>query len=1660
MTQPRRILSFTFSLAALLLLQDKAAAQLVYTTVPRTNSVVVIDSATNSVVATIAIATPIATGPGTSPGFIAVRPDAKFAYVVNQGCDASGSTVSVIDTGQDLVVATIPVSGCPREIAITPDSLHGYVTTSLPSGVGAVIILDLSNNSVVTTVNLTSGDKPTGIAVSPAGDFVRFGKSDGIYALDTATNTVTSTVIGNPQIPGANCGIGEISGTPDGNFLLVTCSPNEAVLLDAHTGRAIFSDLVSCTIGAPAITLDGTKAFVSDAECGGILDIAMATGVAKLFFLPGNSAPTSLRIAFTSDGKKAFASGFYNCCAQAGKGDVQVFDPSNDASIADIPVAASSAAGIAVMPNNNTFPPPNQAPVMPLDRLTNTSPVTVTFTTVSQPGYTSLFINSSGPALPTGFTLGSPAGYYDLATTAQFAGNIAICINSPAVTSTSQLFAFGSSGPVDITTSVNSPTICGTTVSLSPVAILQPSVTNTTTTVTSSVNPSAFGQQVSFTATVTPTQSSALTPTGNVTFSDTYNGTTVSLGTVSLSSGIVTFSTSSLMPSAAGHSITASYSGDNNFGSSTSVALTEVVNQAVTTTTLAASPNPSNLGQAVTLTATITVVAPGSPTPIGPTGTVTFLDGTTTLGTAALNGAATATFSTSSLSAASHSITATYGGDANFTGSTTSSSLTVTVQGPPPPAQVIDNETIHVTDTESFPDVFDPETIYVADAAFVTPLIQVSAAVAEFSSGGLGFSGQSGSQTISVSDIGLASLTLSSATIAGSSQFAVTQIACSNSATSFSTALPSGGVCTLTIGYTASATPANDNGMLIFTDNAGLSNLPSAASGSNFTQTISLTGPRTTTPPPPPPPAVVSLPVNETIHVTDSESFPDVFDGEPIHVTDTVTVTVLNTSVGTNVTVTPVDSTTGSTPVTVTFSSVTQPGITSLTTSSAGAAPPAGFQLGTPPVYYNLSTTATFTGSAVVRINYSGISFTATATPQLFHYSGGAWVNVTTSVDPINHIISGTVTSFSPFAIFQPTTQPPAITSGNITTFAAGTAGSFTVTATGLPAPTLTETGTLPSGLSFNATTGVLSGTPAAGTGGAYSITFTASNGVGTAATQSFALTVNQAAAIASANTTSFTFGAAGTFNVTATGFPAPTLSETGALPGGVSFNSSTGVLSGTPASGTVGHYNITFTASNGVGTAATQTFTLTVNPATQTIALTGVPSSATFGQGPFTISASATSGLPVSLAATGNCSLSASVLSLTGAGSCTVTGTQSGNSNYSPAPNVSSSFTIAQDPTITAVSVSPATVKYSDYASFTATVTPTSAGGQALTGNVQFYLNGNAVGSPVTINSSGVATLPQTQVNLPAGSYPVKAVFTSTNTNFAGSNGSTTQIVTQENAFVLYSGDTIAQVGSSLTLRATVWDSAAVGYPGTNPETGPTATIGDITKMWIAFDIYQAGSCGSGTPSTLYAQVALTSTAGVGTATTTLNSASEVSYCVVPRLVAGTAGGTNQFYTAPNAETVGVDFYVNSGQFATGGGWVNDPSGSHGNFGFNARYNSTGSPKGQMVYIYRALYNGVPADFIIKSNALSALQFSGTTYPISSTLQGKANVQVNRASDGYSLFSAGNYTFSATVTDSGQNGTAGKQFSLIVYDSSGAPCHSVPAGTSLQGGNVVVHSK
>jgi len=139
----------------------------------------------------------------------------------------------------------------------------------------------------------------------------------------------------------------------------------------------------------------------------------------------------------------------------------------------------------------------------------------------------------------------------------------------------------------------------------------------------------------------------------------------------------------------------------------------------------------------------------------------------------------------------------------------------------------------------------------------------------------------------------------------------------------------------------------------------------------------------------------------------------------------------MNTAAAMNVTVIPFDTTTGTTPITVTFSNVTTAGTTSLTTGSTGPPAPSSFELGTPPVYYNLSTTASYSGTITVCVNYTGISFPS-GTPSLWHYSGGAWVNITTSVNTTTMVVCGTTTSLSPFALFQPVPSilPPVANAG------------------------------------------------------------------------------------------------------------------------------------------------------------------------------------------------------------------------------------------------------------------------------------------------------------------------------------------------------------------------------------------------------------------------------------------------------------------------------------------------------------------------------------------------------------------------------------------------------------------------------------------------------
>ena len=269
--------------------------------------------------------------------------------------------------------------------------------------------------------------------------------------------------------------------------------------------------------------------------------------------------------------------------------------------------------------------------------------------------------------------------------------------------------------------------------------------TATTTTVTSSANPSFGGLPVTFTATVS---GSSGTPTGTVTFywSCPYTCGTglVPFATVALSGGTAT--TTQTLTTYGGnqssYSIQAIYNGDASNQVSTSSALSQSVQRAPTTTTVSSSLNPSSVGQSVTLTATVTSSG-GASSFSG--GTVTFFDGSTSLGTVGLPSNGVASLSSSSLSTGAHYITATFNADLEHTGSTSAALVQAVNQGTGPSTTSLVsltnpsayNQNVTLTATVTGSSGTPTGSVTFADGASVLGTISLSGGTASYSTSSL-----------------------------------------------------------------------------------------------------------------------------------------------------------------------------------------------------------------------------------------------------------------------------------------------------------------------------------------------------------------------------------------------------------------------------------------------------------------------------------------------------------------------------------------------------------------------------------------------------------------------------------------------------------------------------------------------------------------------------------------------------------------------------------------------------------------------------------------------------------------------------------------------------------------------------------------------------------
>jgi hypothetical protein len=249
-------------------------------------------------------------------------------------------------------------------------------------------------------------------------------------------------------------------------------------------------------------------------------------------------------------------------------------------------------------------------------------------------------------------------------------------------------------------------------------------LTSTSTNIISSTNPSVYGTSVTFIATVSP----AVPNGGIVTFSVYPNNPAYVEGVAeeATSGSVARFSIGAL--SAGTYSITASYMGSSNFTASVSSKLVQVVTKAPTKTSIATSANPSVYGTSVNFTATVSPAVPNGDK-------VTFYDAGKAIGTGTVS-RSVAVFATKTLSTGTHSITATYSGDSNFTASASNAvlqlvnkvSTSTALTSSPNPATYGTSVTFTATVSPAVPNG-DKVTFYDAGRAIGTGTVSRSAAV-------------------------------------------------------------------------------------------------------------------------------------------------------------------------------------------------------------------------------------------------------------------------------------------------------------------------------------------------------------------------------------------------------------------------------------------------------------------------------------------------------------------------------------------------------------------------------------------------------------------------------------------------------------------------------------------------------------------------------------------------------------------------------------------------------------------------------------------------------------------------------------------------------------------------------------------------------------------
>jgi beta-glucosidase-like glycosyl hydrolase len=280
-----------------------------------------------------------------------------------------------------------------------------------------------------------------------------------------------------------------------------------------------------------------------------------------------------------------------------------------------------------------------------------------------------------------------------------------------------------------------------------------------------------------------------------------------------------------------------------------------------------------------------------------------------------------------------------------------------------------------------------------------------------------------------------------------------------------------------------------------------------------------------------------------------------------------------------SVSLTATNSSGTSSPLSLTITITAIPNITSnsWTTATVGVA----FTYST--VANNTPTSYALTGTLPAGLTFSTTTGQITGTPTA---AGSATVNITASNSYGASPALGLGITVNPSA-------SPSIVSVGTATATVGTSFTYITSATNAPT-SYALTGTLPAGLTFSTTTGLVTGTPT--TAGTSTVNITATNPVGTSAALSLVITVyssTTAPTVTSATSAAATVSSVFSYQITASGTPT-SYAETGTLPAGLTFSTTTGTITGTPT--TTGTSSVTLTATNSHGTSTAITLAITVN--------------------------------------------------------------------------------------------------------------------------------------------------------------------------------------------------------------------------------------------------------------------------------------------------------------------------------------------------------------------------------------------------------------------------------------------------------------------------------